>query len=76
MGFFQAVCRSLLTLHQVDRALEMEGTCTGEHGIGIGKKGSLKKELGSATIAVMQSIKAALDPYWLMNPGKIMDLPA
>jgi D-lactate dehydrogenase (cytochrome) len=54
----------------------MEGTCTGEHGIGIGKKGSLKKELGPATIAVMQSIKGALDPHWLMNPGKIMDLPA
>ncbi|KAF2460160.1 D-lactate dehydrogenase mitochondrial precursor [Lineolata rhizophorae] len=59
----------------VDRALEMGGTCTGEHGIGLGKKGSLVKELGLDTIAVMQSIKSALDPHWLMNPGKIMDLP-
>ncbi|KAF2021894.1 D-lactate dehydrogenase mitochondrial precursor [Aaosphaeria arxii CBS 175.79] len=59
----------------VDRALEMEGTCTGEHGIGLGKKDSLMKELGIDTINVMKSIKQALDPYWLMNPGKIMDIP-
>lgn len=57
----------------VDRALEMDGTCTGEHGIGLGKKKSLQKELGLDTINVMRSIKGALDPYWLMNPGKIMD---
>jgi len=60
----------------VDRALEMEGTCTGEHGIGLGKKKSLLKELGVDTIAVMKSIKAALDPHWLMNPGKIIDIPS
>ncbi|KAI9760573.1 MAG: hypothetical protein M1835_000143, partial [Candelina submexicana] len=60
----------------VDRALEMEGTCTGEHGIGLGKKESLVKELGLDTIGVMRSIKGALDPYWLMNPGKIMDVAA
>ncbi|KAG9187750.1 D-lactate dehydrogenase mitochondrial precursor [Alternaria panax] len=60
----------------VDRALEMEGTCTGEHGIGLGKKTSLQKELGLDTINVMRSIKGALDPYWLMNPGKIMDAQA
>ncbi|KAF2857012.1 D-lactate dehydrogenase mitochondrial precursor [Plenodomus tracheiphilus IPT5] len=57
----------------VDRALEMDGTCTGEHGIGLGKKYSLQKELGLDTINVMRSIKGALDPYWLMNPGKILD---
>lgn len=60
----------------VNRALEMEGTCTGEHGIGLGKKASLEKELGIDTINVMRSIKGALDPYWLMNPGKIMDAKA
>ncbi|KAF4549291.1 FAD linked oxidase-like protein [Elsinoe fawcettii] len=59
----------------VDRALEMEGTCTGEHGIGIGKKKSLVKELGLDTIGVMLNIKKALDPQSLMNPGKIFDLP-
>ncbi|MCJ1422197.1 hypothetical protein MMC29_000076 [Sticta canariensis] len=55
----------------VHRALEMEGTCTGEHGIGLGKKDSLLQELGADTIDVMRAIKKALDPYWLMNPGKI-----
>ena len=60
----------------VDRALEMDGTCTGEHGIGLGKKDSLVKELGLETIGVMQSIKKALDPHWLMNPGKIIDAPS
>ena len=58
----------------VDRALEMEGTCTGEHGIGIGKKGSLVKELGVDTINVMKGIKASVDPLGVMNPGKIFDL--
>ena len=57
----------------VDRALEMEGTCTGEHGIGLGKKKSLVKELGVETINVMRSVKLALDPLWLCNPGKIFD---
>ncbi|KAJ5153255.1 FAD-binding type 2 [Penicillium canariense] len=57
----------------VDRALEMEGSCTGEHGIGLGKKGSLKKELGPGTIDVMRKLKRSLDPHWLLNPGKIFD---
>ncbi|KAJ5472989.1 hypothetical protein N7530_006990 [Penicillium desertorum] len=57
----------------VDRGLEMEGSCTGEHGIGLGKKGSLKKEVGPDTINVMRSIKRSLDPNWLLNPGKIFD---
>ncbi|GME50040.1 D-lactate dehydrogenase [Neofusicoccum parvum] len=57
----------------VDRALEMEGTCTGEHSIGLGKKASLLKELGPETVEVMKNIKRALDPHWLMNPGKIVD---
>jgi len=60
----------------VDRALEMEGTCTGEHGIGLGKKSSLLQELGSDTVGVMRSIKSSLDPFWLMNPHKIFDSPS
>ncbi|GAB7351846.1 hypothetical protein MBLNU459_g2405t1 [Dothideomycetes sp. NU459] len=59
----------------VERALEMEGTCTGEHGIGLGKKESLVKELGLDAIGVMQKVKEALDPDWLMNPGKVFDHP-
>ncbi|KAI3551875.1 hypothetical protein CSPX01_00551 [Colletotrichum filicis] len=55
------------------KALEMEGTVSGEHGIGIGKKHCLLEELGSDTIGVMKAIKDRLDPHWLMNPGKIFD---
>ncbi|KAL7275447.1 D-lactate ferricytochrome c oxidoreductase [Rhizina undulata] len=57
----------------VDRALEMDGTCTGEHGVGLGKKEFLIKELGLDTLSVMKKIKLALDPLWLLNPGKIID---
>ena len=59
-----------LHARMVARAIAMEGTCTGEHGIGLGKIGFLRDELGE-TVDVMRSIKAALDPKGLMNPGKI-----
>lgn len=55
----------------VERALAMEGTCTGEHGVGMGKQESLAKELGEA-VNVMRAIKRALDPDNLMNPGKVV----
>jgi D-lactate dehydrogenase (cytochrome) len=55
----------------VERALAMEGTCTGEHGVGQGKMKYLKAEHGEA-LGVMRSIKHALDPDDLMNPGKIV----
>lgn len=58
----------------VERALALGGTCTGEHGIGIGKRDSLIKEHGAA-VEVMRSIKTALDPLGLMNPGKIFRDP-
>jgi len=57
----------------VDRALSMEGTCTGEHGIGSGKIGSLKKEHGDA-VDLMVAIKRTFDPDNLMNPGKVVPL--
>lgn len=53
-----------------ERALDMDGTCTGEHGIGQGKRGYLSAELGDA-VNVMRAIKTALDPLDIMNPGKI-----
>lgn len=55
------------------RALEMEGTVSGEHAIGIGKKKSLEYEVGPGSIDVMRQLKYTLDPLWLMNPGKVFD---
>jgi D-lactate dehydrogenase (cytochrome) len=54
----------------VARAIAMEGTCTGEHGIGTGKIGFLQDELGDA-VDIMRGIKASIDPKGMMNPGKI-----
>ncbi|AOS77699.1 MULTISPECIES: FAD-binding oxidoreductase [Hydrogenophaga] len=55
----------------VRRALSMDGTCTGEHGIGLHKQGFLVEEVGAAGVDLMRRIKHALDPAGLMNPGKV-----
>ena len=56
----------------VERALAMGGTCTGEHGIGLGKRDLLEAEAGQA-VSVMARIKHALDPQNILNPGKMFD---
>lgn len=56
----------------VKRSLSLEGTCTGEHGIGVGKIEYLISELGREAVDLMATIKIALDPNGIMNPGKII----
>jgi D-lactate dehydrogenase (cytochrome) len=56
----------------VERALAMEGTCTGEHGVGQGKMKYLAAEFGEGALAAMRAVKDALDPHDMMNPGKIV----
>ena len=61
--------------HQlVARALLLEGTCTGEHGIGLGKIDFLLNETGNGAVEMMRTIKRALDPKNIRNPGKIFSL--
>jgi D-lactate dehydrogenase (cytochrome) len=55
----------------VTRALLLEGTCTGEHGVGLHKMGFLVDEAGVGAVNMMRTIKLALDPHSIMNPGKI-----
>ena len=58
----------------VHHALSLEGTCTGEHGIGLHKQGFLVDEAGAGTVAMMRTLKRALDPKNILNPGKIFTL--
>ncbi|CAI4307787.1 AAC_HP2_G0006930.mRNA.1.CDS.1 [Saccharomyces cerevisiae] len=62
---------SQLVDRMVKRALNAEGTCTGEHGVGIGKREYLLEELGEAPVDLMRKIKLAIDPKRIMNPDKI-----
>jgi len=63
-----------LSQRLVERALDMDGTCTGEHGVGQGKMKYLKAEYGEPALAAMRALKRALDPLDIMNPGKIVQL--
>jgi len=58
----------------VTRALRLEGTCSGEHGIGLHKMGFLVDEAGAGAVDLMRTIKRALDPQNILNPGKIFTL--
>jgi len=67
-------CAEQLNLQLVQRALRLEGTCTGEHGVGLHKQGFLVDEAGEGAVAMMRTLKRALDPKNILNPGKIFAL--
>ena len=58
----------------IKKAIALDGTCTGEHGVGLGKKQYLVEELGEGTVALMKAIKRTIDPHNLLNPGKVCSL--
>ena len=58
----------------IRRTIAAGGTCTGEHGIGVGKKKYLEAEYGAGAVGLMQLIKRSLDPLNILNPGKIVDV--
>lgn len=58
----------------VNRAIAFEGTCTGEHGVGVGKRLYLPKELGENSVDLMRHIKLAMDPHRILNPDKIFKI--
>ena len=60
-----------LVKEMVKRAIALGGTCTGEHGVGIGKREYLYEELGYGTVELMKKIKKTIDPLDLFNPGKV-----
>ncbi|NWR43414.1 LDHD protein, partial [Regulus satrapa] len=68
----EAQCIHAFTERLGRRALAAGGTCTGEHGVGLGKRALLQEELGQEGLDTLRSIKAALDPHNLMNPGKVL----
>ena len=61
-----------LSERMVQRAIRMGGTCTGEHGIGLGKRDCLQLEFGEEAVALMRTIKSAMDPHDILNPGKLL----
>ncbi|GAA5826536.1 hypothetical protein JCM3770_006374 [Rhodotorula araucariae] len=61
-----------LVHNMVERAQRMDGTATGEHGVGIGKKPYVENELGSGTVQLLRDVKRLMDPQNILNPGKLI----
>ncbi|KAF8908830.1 FAD-linked oxidase-like protein [Mucidula mucida] len=67
----ERICAQEVADRMVRRAIALDGTCTGEHGVGMGKKRYLVEELGEGTVELMKTLKRAVDPLGLFNPGKV-----
>lgn len=63
-----------LVRRMVHRALSYDGTCTGEHGVGVGKRSYLEEEVGTEAVDLMRRLKKSLDPLCLLNPDKVVNL--
>ena len=74
MGDIERVAAEQLNHQLVSRALRLGGTCTGEHGVGLHKMEFLVTEAGDGAVQMMRTIKQALDPKNILNPGKIFAL--
>jgi D-lactate dehydrogenase (cytochrome) len=70
----ERVLAEKLNAQLVHRALKLGGTCTGEHGVGLHKMEFLVEETGAGAVDMMRTIKRALDPDNILNPGKIFTL--
>jgi len=70
----EAALAESLSERIVRRAIRHDGTCTGEHGVGLHKMRYLEEEHGEAAVAVMRRIKQALDPLDILNPGKVVQV--
>ncbi|WP_088319139.1 FAD-binding oxidoreductase [Kineosporia sp. R_H_3] len=69
--------RALQAFHEIiDAALEMGGTVTGEHGVGLLKRDGLAAEVSPAVLDMHRAVKAALDPHGVLNPGKVFRTPS
>ncbi|QLG71416.1 hypothetical protein HG535_0B04580 [Zygotorulaspora mrakii] len=69
----QKICEDIVE-RMVRRAIDLDGTCTGEHGVGIGKRKFLLEELGNEPVDLMRKIKLAIDPNRILNPDKIFKI--
>jgi D-lactate dehydrogenase (cytochrome) len=69
-------CRNaqMVNDHLVEQALALDGTSTGEHGVGLGKQKYMLQEHGEASLTLMRQLKATLDPNGILNPGKVLAL--
>ena len=68
----QAAAARELNDAMIRRAIAADGTCTGEHGVGVGKRKYLVAELGEGAVGVMSAVKRSLDPKGVLNPGKVL----